>query len=201
MNYVLDFLAELFEKGFEYRTIGTHRSAISAFHDLIEIIRVGNHLRVSALMSDIFNKRPPQPKDPFIWDVKTVLGFLRKLPGNDLLSDNLFTLKVSMLLPLLAASRVSDITNLRKDYLTKHSSVYTLAIPHLTTTCWKHKKPHPNLKFYNFLGDSKLCVCKTIDSYLERRKGLGNANFSSAILNHINRCLRQQSLDGWEKFL
>ena len=80
INYILDFLAELFEKGLEYRTIGSHRPAISAFHDPIGNIRVGNHPRVSALMSGIFNKKPPQPKYLFIWDVETVLNFLRKLP-------------------------------------------------------------------------------------------------------------------------
>ena len=31
--------------------------------------------------------------------------------------------------------------------------------------------------------------------------GLRKANFSSAILNHINRCLCQQSLGGWDKFM
>ena len=90
----------------EYRTIGTHRSAISAFHDPIENIRVDNHPSVSALISGIFNKRPSQQKHPFIWDVETVLDFVRKLPGNDLLSDKLLTLKVSILLSLLAASKV-----------------------------------------------------------------------------------------------
>ena len=45
-------------------------------------------------MLGIFNKRPPQPKYPFIWDVETVLDFLRKLPGNDFLSNKLLTLKV-----------------------------------------------------------------------------------------------------------
>ena len=135
-------------------------------------------------MSGIFNKRPPQPKYPFVWDVETVLDFLRKLPGNDLLSDKLLTLKVSMLLSLLSASRVSEITNLRVDYLTKHSSVYTFAIPHLTKTCRSGKKPRPNLKFYNFPGDSKLCVCKTIGSYLERRNVWGIEE-SQFIVSHI----------------
>ena len=87
-------MAELFEKGLEYRSIGTHRSAISAFHYPTENIRVGNHPRFSTLMSGIFNKSPPQPKYPFIWDVETALDFLRKLPGNDLLSDKLLTLMV-----------------------------------------------------------------------------------------------------------
>ena len=61
-NYVLDFLVELCEKGLEYRTTGTCRSVISAYHHPTENIRVGNHPRVSVLMSGIFNKSPPQPK-------------------------------------------------------------------------------------------------------------------------------------------
>ena len=40
INYVPPFLADLFKKRLEYRTIGTHRFAISAFHDPIENIRV-----------------------------------------------------------------------------------------------------------------------------------------------------------------
>ena len=74
-------------------------------------------------MSVMFNKRPPQPKYPFIWDVEPVLDFQRKLVGNDLLSDKILTLKASMLLSLFSTSRVSEITISRMDYFTKHSSV------------------------------------------------------------------------------
>ena len=66
VNYVLNALVELFEKGLQYRTIRTHRSTIFTFHNLIGDNQVGNQPRVSALMSCIFNKRPPQPKHPFI---------------------------------------------------------------------------------------------------------------------------------------
>ena len=89
IHYILDFLGELFEKRLKYRTIGTHRSAISVLHDPTGNIGIGSHPRVSALMPGLFNKRPPQPKYPFIWDVETVSDFLRKLPENDLLSDKL----------------------------------------------------------------------------------------------------------------
>ena len=89
-----------------------------------------------------------------------------------------------MLVTLLSASRVSDITNLRVNYLTKHSSVYKFAVPHWTKTCQRGKKPHPNMKFYKFPGDNKLCVCKAIDSYLERRNvwGVGENKF---LVSHI----------------
>ena len=103
INQVLDFFTKLFEKRLGYRTIGIRRSVISAFHDPIENIRIGIQARVFALMSGIFNKRNPQTKYSFIWDVETALDFLRKLPGNDLLSDKLFKLRVSMLLALLSA--------------------------------------------------------------------------------------------------
>ena len=78
------------------------RPAILTFHQPIENIEVGSHPRVSALTSGIFNKRPPQPKYPFIWDVETVSDFLYNLPGNDLLSDKLLTMKASMLLALFS---------------------------------------------------------------------------------------------------
>ena len=112
----------------------------------------------SALMSGIFNKRPPKPKYQFICDAESVLDFVKKFPGNDLVSDKLLTLKVSMLLSLLSASRVSEISNLRADYLTKHLSVYTFAVPRLIKICQKGEKLHPNLKFYNFEDDNKLCL-------------------------------------------
>ena len=71
------------------------------------------------------------------------------------------------------ASKVSEITNLGVDYLKK-----TFICLHIC--CWPFdkdlsigEKNHPNLKFYNFPGDNKLCVCKAIDSYTERCKFLG----------------------------
>ena len=137
---------------------------ISLLHNTIGNIRVDNHPRVSALMSDIFDKAPPQPKYPFIWDAEIVLDLLRELPGNDLLSDKLTALKVSMLLALFSASRVTEITNLRLNVMTKHSYVYKFPVPHLMKTCQRGKKLDPNLKFYNLPSDNKICVCKVINS-------------------------------------
>ena len=123
INQVLDFFTKLFGKRLGYRTpIGTRRSVISAFHDPIGNIRIGNHARVSALMSGIFNKRLSQTKYPFIWDVETALNFLRKLPGNDLLSDKLFPLKVSILLALLSAWSLPQITNMRVNFFWQKKS-------------------------------------------------------------------------------
>lgn len=46
----INFLFELFDSGFEFRTIGSYRSAILAFHKKIDVAPVGEHLSVSILM-------------------------------------------------------------------------------------------------------------------------------------------------------
>ena len=43
---ILEYLAFLFEKGYKYRTIGCHGSAISAFHDYVDGKPVGQHPEV-----------------------------------------------------------------------------------------------------------------------------------------------------------
>ena len=95
---MLDFLAFLFEPGYEYRTICAHRSAISALHDNIEGRHVGEHPQVSSLIAGVFSNRLPQSKYNFIWDVQLVLHYLKKeLPNNSDLSDKLLTLKCTLM--------------------------------------------------------------------------------------------------------
>ena len=86
----MDFLAEIFELGLEYSIINTHRSAISAFHEPIEGFSVGKHPKVCNLMAGVYNKRPPKPRYCFVWDVETVLRYLKSLPVNKLLSTKMF---------------------------------------------------------------------------------------------------------------
>jgi len=76
LNYILDFLAYLFDKGLEYNTIAGYRSAISAYYDRISGIPVGKIQQVTSLLRGIYNKRPIQPRFNFIWDVETVITLL-----------------------------------------------------------------------------------------------------------------------------
>ena len=59
INYVLDFLACLYEEGYAYRSINCYRSAISSFHEKIEGLPVGQHPGVCTLLTGVFNLRPP----------------------------------------------------------------------------------------------------------------------------------------------
>ena len=98
VNWILDFLAFIFESGYEYRTIWPHRSAISALHNNVEGRPVGDHPQVSSLITGVFNNWPSQPKYNFIWNVQLVLDYLKKeLPANSNLSDKLLGLKIAVL--------------------------------------------------------------------------------------------------------
>ena len=58
LKWVLDFLAEVFEQGYQYRSLCSHRSAISAFHEGIDGKSIGENPQISSLITGIFNQRP-----------------------------------------------------------------------------------------------------------------------------------------------
>jgi len=99
---------------------------------------VGRHHRVSALLAGIHNKRFPQPKYLFIWDVEKVISYLTKLGISDL-SDRLLTLKLTMLLELTSAARAHEICFLDVRYLVKHSTGYTFHFGKPTKTASRGK--------------------------------------------------------------
>ena len=64
-------------------------------------------------MSGVFNSGPPQPKYTFIWDAQTVLGYIKvNWPVNNVLSDKLLSLELSMLLALASALSAIQIHHL-----------------------------------------------------------------------------------------
>ena len=76
---ILDFLTDLYHKGLQYRTINVYRSALSVYHNNNQGVPVGKLRKVCELMSGIDNLRPPQPKYSVIWEVDSVLNYLKNL--------------------------------------------------------------------------------------------------------------------------
>ena len=88
LSEILNYLSTLFEKGLQYRAINSHRSAISAYHNYVDGKPVGKHPRVCALLTGVFNQRPPQSRYTFVWDVETVLVYLKtNVSDNSQLSE------------------------------------------------------------------------------------------------------------------
>ena len=169
------FLADLFETGLEYRTLNFYRSIISAFHENGNSVPTGRHSLVFFLMKGIGYSLPLTTWYNFIWDIEQVLNYISSLPPNSKLSLKLLSLKLAMLLVLVATNRGSEIKNLDTNFLVKSKNKAVFSLKGFTKTSNPGKQP-PDVIFYSFTGNEDLCPVKTLEFYLKvseswRRKG------------------------------
>ena len=111
-------------------------------------------------MAGVYNKRSPKPRYCFVWDIETVLRYLRSLPIIRLLSTKMLTLKLITLLPLTSASRCSEIKHLDIRFYTKSERKFCFNIikPNKIS---KANKPLPVLEFERFQDVNSICVFGT----------------------------------------
>ena len=158
----------MFEPGYDYRTICTHRSTISALYNNVEGRPVGEHTETISLITGVFKKRAPQAKCNFIWDIELVLHLPeeKKLSNNSNsdLSGKVLTIKVAvtgLLLDLTSASRVRDLHLLDTRFIVKASQKYVLQFhkPHKSR---KQSQKPTTLEFVAFSQEEDLCILPTL---------------------------------------
>ena len=92
---ILDYLTFLFEKSYEYRTIGCHRSAISVFYDFLDGKPVGQHPDVCTPVRGVFSSIKLQPIKLLVWTVESVINYVKtKWKNNENLSQKYLTLSL-----------------------------------------------------------------------------------------------------------
>ena len=109
---VINFLADLFTQGYQYRSINAFRSAISSVHDKVDGCDVGQHPLVNRLLKGVFHQRPPQPRYTQTWDVGLVTNYFKSKGENKSLLLPDLTHKLAMLMALTRPSRSADLANL-----------------------------------------------------------------------------------------
>ena len=190
-------MSQLFQNGLQYRTINNYRSAISAFHDHIQGKPVGEHPRICSLVAGVFNSRPPQPRYCFIWNVQTVIDFIKSEWGqNEDLSDKYLTYKLTVLLALTSPSRVLGLQHFDIRFMTKGTNNYLFTFGKLHKA-WRKGKSPPSLKVYSF----ELCVVATLDEYLKRTKvwrGKDKNQLLSSFVKPHNPVV-SSTINGWIK--
>ena len=75
ISKVLNFLAYLFNAGYQYRSLNSYRSAISSVHEKVDGHSVGEHPLVARVLKGAFHERPPKPRYSETWDVSTVTTY------------------------------------------------------------------------------------------------------------------------------
>jgi hypothetical protein len=173
LSDVLNFLAELYDQGLQYRTINTVRSTLSSTLPKYDGYLVGQHPLITRLMKGIFNSRPVVPKLFPAWSVKTVLSTLAAWSPANSLSLKLLSLKTIMLVALATAKRASSIKLLttKSGYIEISEGKIVLQPLGLE----KHSRldqsfPLITLRTYN--EDPRLCPVYYLKAYLKRTESL-----------------------------
>ena len=83
---VVNFLAHVYDEGYQYRSLNSYRSAISSVHTKVDGHSVGEHPLVARLLKGVFNQRPPRPRYETTWDVAQVTEYLEKMGENSVLT-------------------------------------------------------------------------------------------------------------------
>ena len=76
-------MAELFGEGYQYRSLNSYRSAISAVHAKIDGHTVGEHPLMVRMLKGIVNERPSVAGYSALCDVGVVLRYLKSLGSNE----------------------------------------------------------------------------------------------------------------------
>ena len=131
-----------------------------------------NHPLVTRLMKGVFESRPTLPRYNSIWNLSTVLDFIKTLGPNEELSLKNVTLKCVTLVALLSRQRCQTIHALSGMKETNGQIRFDISTLLKTSKPGKHQEP---LKFKPYTYDSQLCVVKCLQEYIKQtsevRKG------------------------------
>ena len=183
---VVNFLAHLFEEGYQYRSLNSYRSAISSVHAKVDGYSVGEHPLVSRLLKGAFNRRPPQPRYEATWDVAQVIQYLENMGENSKLSLQELTLKLAMLLCLTRPSRSSDLCGLDLNFRRYIPEGVTFQASCLAKQS-KSNTPRTEFFFPGFAESTYLCPVTTLRVYEVRTKGLRVADTQSKLFLGVIR--------------
>ena len=184
---IANFLAELYQEGYQYSSINVYRSSISMTHYMVDGYLAGQHPTVVRLMKGVFNKRPPLPRYTHSWDVSKVTSYISSLDVNDNFSLKILSLKLVMLLALTRPTRSSDLSSLGLRCL----KLLPDGIQFYPSELAKQSRPSKSVTpfiFSAFPSDNKLCPKVTLLSYISRTesyRGNGSDRKSKLLLSYI----------------
>ena len=192
VSFVLEFLTELFEKGYSYSTINSARSFLSCLLPPINNVAIGSDPLIRRFMRGVFIDRPNLPRYTETWDVSTVLSLMRDMGDNGALSLFDLTLKLVMLLALISGQRAQTLSFLDLDNMHVYEDRIVFSVHNLV----KQSRPSYHLKPITLLAfpDKLLCVVSCINVYLSKTETF-RSNENRALLLTTQKPYRRASKD------
>lgn len=181
---VLEFLHS--QLHLSYSSLNTARSALSCIITLDQI-PVGKHPLVCRFLKGAFERKPPSNRYYAIWDVQTVLQFLKTFSPNKSLSLKELSLKVSMLLALVTIQRKQTLLQLSiadECLKTTQSEFVFILSGHVKQS--RPNYPVPPVIIPRYTLDTDICPYDCLKEYITRTSSLRQDNklFISFIKPH-----------------
>lgn len=167
---VLEFLTDLFDRGFSHSALNTARSSLSSYMTLKGNCQVGDHPSICRFMKGVYQLRTPLPKYQSTWDVNLLLEFFKGQNDSQFLSLKELTQKLCALLLISSAQRVQTIHVIKLNGIMFHDRGCTIMIKDkLKSTRPAFHQKALQLERYQ---DKKVCVVDCLREYLTRTKDL-----------------------------
>ena len=171
IQYIIEFLTELFDSGLGYETLNTARSSLSSLCAKQDGYMVGCHPLVIRFLSGVYNLRPTKPKYIETWDISKCLRYLKTLAPVESLNLKMLSCKLVMLIALTQASRCQSIAFLSIENMKHDEESLVLYYSGLLKQCRKGRVS-PTAKFLKYSPDSDICVYTTLCEYIKRTQKL-----------------------------
>ena len=165
---LVEFLYHLHSKGYNHKQLCQARSAVSALSSTDD---VGKHPDVKRFLKGLFEKKPQFPVYSCVWNVKTLLDYLRSIPHQDMLSLEMLSKKLAILIGILAGGQRSQTIHTIKStdiVVANDKCIIPIYDVIKQSKQGKHMRP---LEFRVFTTDQKLCVVQNLVTYLQKTRG------------------------------
>ena len=171
---VANFLATLYQEGYQYNSVNAYRSAISSVHEKVEGVVIGQHPIITRLLKGIYNVRPPLPRYNGTWNVQTALNYLESLGETKNLTLKLLTMKTVFLLAITRPSRSADLSQLDIERMKTGTNGITF-LPASLAKQSRQGRPIAEFFFPSFQPNATICPVHTLQAYLTTTRPLRGA--------------------------
>ena len=185
ISEALQFLMHLYNQGLSYSTINTARFALPSILNIRGPHHFGSHPLVTCFLKGMYETWKPQPKYKTIWDVATVLKYLKTLWPLEQLSLKDLTIKLLILLLLITGQQEQSIHLLNLDGMIMSLQSCSFELLHHIKTS-KPNKSDSSIDICSYQPDNTLCPLPTLKEYLRKTEPLrGTGHCLSMSYSHI----------------
>ena len=180
---VLEFLTKMFQRGLAYSSICSARSALSSIVSIQGYNTLADHPLVKRFIKGIFNRKPPQPRYTYTWDVKLVFDYMISMGDNESLTLKNLTHKLVMLLMLCVCQRANTILAFDIEAMDAQPDKYIFYPSSLLKHQGQRNVNDEEFVYEKFEENKLLCPVETLNAYLTHRRVM-KTGVSSLILTY-----------------